>query len=65
MIMPDATMFTAYEDEIGAIKLQKHPEVGLVIHIDIYKWTRDTYIQSLRIFNDFMTTLHIKTCPRS
>lgn len=47
-------METLIETEVGAIKVETHPEIGPVIHIDIYKWTPSAKRAAMETFKSFL-----------
>jgi len=50
-------MHTIYEDEVGRLRLEEHPELGLVLHADIYKWSKEAFKHSERVFDDVLLSL--------
>jgi hypothetical protein len=47
-------MVTLVDNEIGCIKGETHPELGLVVHVDIYKWDKESFKQAQKIWMDFV-----------
>ena len=50
-------MHTIYEDEVGRLRLEEHEELGLVLHADIYKWSKEAFKHSERVFDDVLLQL--------
>ena len=52
----------AYENELGQLYYEVHPEIGIFIHVDLDRWGKREYLQVLKIFSEFMDYLHELGC---
>lgn len=48
---------SAVKNDIGEIKMEFHPDLGIVIHVDIFDWTKDNFRKSYKIWLQFMKDL--------
>lgn len=48
---------TAVKNNIGQIELEFHPDLGIMVHIDIFEWTVSNFRQSIKIWKTFMEEL--------
>lgn len=48
---------TALKNNIGRIQMEMHPDLGIIVHIDIFDWTKDNFRKSYKIWQKFMRDL--------
>ena len=51
---------TAVKNKIGQIDMEFHPDLGIVVHIDIFDWTASNFRKSYKIWKKFMEDLDEK-----
>ena len=49
-----------YEDDVGRIRVEMHDTLGPIVHIDIFNWSKENYVSSMRTFSIFMEEMHKK-----
>ncbi len=50
-------MRTVYKDDVGSLLVEEYPEIGLVLHVDIYKWGIKAFRHSEGVFDSFLLSL--------
>ena len=48
------------KNNIGCIQMEMHPDLGIVIHIDIFEWSKDNFRKSYKMWLKFMRDLDEK-----
>lgn len=47
-------MMLAYQDDSVRLRLEQHPELGIVVHCDAFKWSKELYFHYLEVFEEFI-----------
>lgn len=50
-------MHTVYTDEVGCLRLEDHSILGWLLHVDIYKWSKDAFKHTEKVFDDILLDL--------
>lgn len=50
----------AYKDEAGSLYLEYHPYYGVLIHCEIYQWSRKTIRHFYEVWEEFLNELSEK-----
>lgn len=50
-------MHTIHDDDVGCLRIEEHPEHGLIMHVDIYKWSKAAFKHVERVFDSFLVAL--------
>ena len=49
-----------WDDDVGRLAIEEHPEFGVILHVEIYHWSVSNYKRALVTFLAFMESLSLK-----
>ena len=56
-------MLTMFESDVGRIRGEVNPDLGLVVHVDIYKWDPESFEQAQQEFDFFVGECKANNVP--
>jgi len=46
-----------YEDVVGSLHVEEHPDIGWILHVYIYQWSKEAFKHSMRVFDNVLNDL--------